>query len=143
MTSQKNPQTVFFWQLECSSKLYGKSKEKHGLLNKQFCFIVFPSTPRKLVRQPDRRISTRSPKRKQEGLASKKQKVSSRKCSGHLEHRFNTSAFYFFCSESKFNENLKTFSSKPHFLQHVPSETKSALLTILPIPFGKSQEGFS
>ena len=96
---------------------------------------MFPSTPRMLVRQPGRRIIMWSPNRKQEGLASEKQNFSSKNCSRHLGHRFNTPAVYFFCSKSKFNENFKIFSSKPLFLQHVPSETNSVLLTILPIFF--------
>ena len=104
---------------------------------------MLPSTPRMLVRQPGRRIIMRSPKRKQEGLASKKQNFSSKNCSGDLEHRINTPAVYFFCSESKFNENFKTFSSKPLLLQHFPSERKNAILTTLPITFLKSQECFS
>ena len=107
---------------------------------------MFTSTARMLVRQPGRRNIMWIPNRKQEGLAWKtqiKQNFSSECCSGHLEHRFNTPAVYIFCSESKFNENLKIVSSKPLFLQHVPSETKNAIWTILPIPFVKSQEGLS
>ena len=104
---------------------------------------MFPSTPRKLVRQPGRRFITRSLKRKQEGLASEKQNFPSKICSGHLEHRFNTPGVYLFCSESKFIEKLKIFPSKPLSVQHVPSETKNAILTILPFSFVKSQECFS
>ena len=104
---------------------------------------MFSSTPRKLFRQAGRRFITRSLKRKQDGLASEKQNFSSKKCSGHLEHRFNTPAVYLFCSESKFIGNLKTFPSEPLSLQHVPSETKNAILTILPFLVVKSQECFS
>ena len=82
---------------------------------KIFYLRVFPSTPRMLVQQPAEDLSLEAWNENKKFLLQIKQNFSSECCSGQLEHRINTPAVYFLCSDPKFSENLKIFFKSTTF----------------------------